>query len=228
MRALPGFALVLAVLAGCGGPHRLQQVSVPAVTGIDVAAAECALAQAGLHWRFAGHSDRRSLQSEAAACGGRYPLDDRVCGQRPRARSRVQPGTIVLLRTWNGGSLRERRGCRARRFGHDDPRAVILDVAFEYFRAPKSGAGRRACRLLTSRERARLARREASGCAATINKELGRRLIKGRETVAEVVSMNPKLGTASATVVKMSIRGKPPVIRLRHEHHAWRIVDTHL
>jgi hypothetical protein len=153
---------------------------------------------------------------------------DRVCVQCPRARSRVQPGTIVLLRTWNGGSLRERRGCRARRFGHNDPRAVILDVAFEYFRAPKSGAGRRACRLLTSRERARLARREASGCAATINKELGRRLIKGRETVAEVVSMNPKLGTASATVVKMSIRGKPPVIRLRHEHHAWRIVDTHL
>jgi hypothetical protein len=81
--------------------------------------------------------------------------------------------------------------------------------------------------LLTGQERARLDRRPG-GCAATLNKQLGGLLIKGRETIAVVLTLDSKAATATASVLRMSIRGKPPIISLRNEDGIWRVFDTGL
>jgi hypothetical protein len=227
MSAVRGLALLLVSFAGCGSDPHIQRVSVPAVVGVDVAAAECALAQAGLHWRYRTGIRQQVAQSETAACGGRYPIGENVCSQHPRAGTSVAPSQIVALATWSSASQHQRRRCHAQRDHPDDPRATILDVAFTYFRTPKVGAGRAACRLLTGQERARLDR-QPLGCAATLNKLLGGALIKGRETIAVILTLDSKAAVATASVLRMSIRGKPPVISLRNEHGIWRVFDTGL
>jgi uncharacterized protein YceK len=221
-------ALVLLVtLAGCGGDRQAQPVPVPAVVGADLAAAECALAHARLGWRYAPRIPRRAPRSEEAACGGRYPAGDNVCSQRPRAGSAAAPGSVVTLGAVSTASRRQRRRCPPARAPLDDPRSAVLDVAFEYFRTAKVRAGRRTCKLLTQGERERLARRP-EGCAATVNRELGPRLLAGKETVAVVISFDRTAGRATAGVLGMSIRGTPPVIELRRQRGAWRISGTGL
>jgi hypothetical protein len=81
MRALAGFALALVVFAGCGSDRKAEKVSVPSVVGVNIAAAECLLARAGLHWRYAAEIRPHVAQSDRAACGGRYPIGENVCGQ---------------------------------------------------------------------------------------------------------------------------------------------------
>jgi hypothetical protein len=218
--------LAIVVVVGCGGERRIRQESVPSVIGVDAAAAACMLAHAGLRWRFAKTSRSTGSQTERAACGGRYPAGDSVCGQRPRAGAQRERRAVVVLRTWSAASREVRQGCRPRSARPPDARVPVLDVAFEYFRTPKAGAGNAACGLLTSGERRRLARLQAGGCAATLNERLGRRLIKGRETIAVVLSLNNPARTAEASVLRMSIRGQPPIIRLRYERGTWRIFDT--
>ena len=227
MRAVGGLALLLVTFGSCGSDRDPQRVPVPAVVGVDVAAAECALASAGLHWRYRAGIRRHVAQSETAACRGRYPVGENVCGQRPRAGALVAPSQVVTLATWSTASQLRRRSCHPIQDQPDDPRAAVLDVAFTYFRTPKVGAGGAACRLLTGQERAWL-ERKPGGCAATLNKEVGGSLIKGRETVAVVLAFDSKAGTAEASVLQMSIRSTPPIISLRNERGVWRVFDSGL
>ena len=227
MRALPGFALALVVFAGCGSDRRAESVSVPGVVGVNIAAAECLLARAGLHWRYAAEIRPHVAQSQRAACGGRYPIGENVCGQRPRAGSLVSPDQVVALATGSIASRYQRRHCHAQRDRPNDRRAAILDVAFMYFRTAKVGEGGRACKLLTERERARL-ERQSGGCPATLNKQVGRALINGAETVAVVLGLDTRTNIGRASVRRLSIHGKPPIIRLRDQRGTWRIFDTGL
>jgi hypothetical protein len=228
MRALRSLPLLLVVsVAGCGGNRERLRVSVPAVVGVDLAAAECALAHARLHWRYAPEITRHAPQSEAAACGGRYPIGDNVCGQRPRPRAVVAQGTVVTLGTLSTASRSQRRQCRPTEDQPDDARAAILDVAFEYFRTAKVRAGSRTCKLLTEPERKRLDRRPG-GCAVAVNMQLGHRLLVGQETVAVVLSLRGTAAVASASVLPISVRGRPPIIELRHQHGSWQVAATGL
>jgi hypothetical protein len=227
VRALVGFALVLVAFAGCGSDRKGDSVLVPAVVGVNIAAAECVLARAGLHWRYAARIRMHVAQSESAACGGRYPIGENVCGQHPRAGSLISPDQVIALATGSTASRYQRRHCHAQRDRPDDPRAPILAVAFKYFRTAKVGEGGRACKLLTDRERARL-ERQPRGCPATLNKRVGGALIREAETVAVVLALDTTTGIGRASVRRLSIHGEPPIIRLRDQRGAWRIFDTGL
>ena len=213
------------VVSGCGGEEPPRK-TIPTVTGYDVAAAECLLAEAGFRWRYKARAHR---PRSSEPCEGRYPAGDLVCTQRPAAGARVPPDSVVVLQTWSTARARGREDrCHKARTGHHDAREPVLDIAFTYFRRAKIRAGRDVCRLMTAQEQRRVGRGEVSRCPAVVNARLGPRLIKGRETVGVVLNLNRSAGTARASVVPMSIRGEPPVIRLRSSGRVWRIFDSGL
>lgn len=222
---LPAALLTTLAVSGCGGEEPPRE-TIPTVTGYDLAAAECLLAEAGFRWRYGSGKHRRQ---SSEPCEGRYPVDDLVCTQRPAGGARVLPDSVVVLQTWsNAQATGGEERCIKARTAHHDARIPVLDLAFTYFRTAKIRRGRTACRLMTRQEQRRVGGGEDRRCAAVLNARLGPRLIKGRETVGVVLDLNRSAGTARASVLPMSIRGTPPVIRLRRSEGAWRIFDSGL
>lgn len=225
-RLPPLVALLTTVLFGGCGREEPPRETIPTVTGYDLAVAECLLAEAGFRWRY-GIGTRRPPSSEP--CEGRYPAGDLVCAQRPVGGARVPPDSVAVLQTWSQAHATGREGrCMKARTAHQDAREPVLDIAFTYFRRAKIRDGRGTCRLMTRQEQRRVGRGKVGRCMAVVNARLGPRLIKGRETVGVVLHLNRSAETARASILPMSIRGKPPIIRLRRTQGKWRIFDSSL
>jgi hypothetical protein len=99
----------------------------------------------------------------------------------------------------------------------------VREVAYSFFRPTKVGDGGRACVELTAEEHVRLDR--AGGCAKVLSR-YGHRFLPGQELVVTHIAVDPKRGTATASVARSAVAGEPPVIRLLYVDGVWRVADT--
>jgi hypothetical protein len=124
---MPGIKVVaagaVALSMGCGGSSpgtgkasvpaakASTEVRVPSVLGEAESRAQCALAAAGLRWRYRG--DGRVHLRPIISCSGTAAVtpDPKVVSQSPGAGTRLRRRSVVLLDDECLRLVREHQGC---------------------------------------------------------------------------------------------------------------------